>query len=106
MWFLEFSLDDEGRQMASTEHKQHHQRGNAFKDLVSGTMGGIAQVLAGHPLDTGKSIAHKENQIQNLSYGSTVIVKVRLQTQALVPGQEPEFRGMIDCFKKVFTRRL
>uniref|UniRef100_A0A6B2LCD6 Mitochondrial carrier protein n=1 Tax=Arcella intermedia TaxID=1963864 RepID=A0A6B2LCD6_9EUKA len=46
---------------------------------MSGTMGGVAQVLAGHPLDT---------------------VKVRLQTQVPVPGQPPQFNGMIDCFKK------
>eukprot|EP01125_Pyxidicula_operculata_P006828 TRINITY_DN2344_c0_g1_i2.p1 TRINITY_DN2344_c0_g1~~TRINITY_DN2344_c0_g1_i2.p1 ORF type:complete len:167 (-),score=38.19 TRINITY_DN2344_c0_g1_i2:69-569(-) len=51
----------------------------AFKDIISGTFGGVAQVLAGHPLDT---------------------IKVRLQTQVTVPGQPPQFNGMVDCFKK------
>jgi solute carrier family 25 carnitine/acylcarnitine transporter 20/29 len=55
---------------------------NAFKDILSGTVGGIAQVAAGHPLDT---------------------VKVRLQTQVTVPGKPPEYAGMIDCFKKTFA---
>jgi len=43
----------------------------------------VAQVVAGHPLDT---------------------VKVRLQTQIIVPGQPPEYAGMIDCFRKTFAR--
>jgi len=54
----------------------------AFKDITSGTVGGIAQVVAGHPLDT---------------------VKVRLQTQVTVPGQPAQYGGMIDCFKKTFA---
>lgn len=45
----------------------------------AGTFGGIAQTIAGHPLDT---------------------VKVRLQTQVTVPGQLPQFAGMVDCFRK------
>jgi len=44
-------------------------------------MGGVAQVFAGHPLDT---------------------VKVRLQTQQVIPGQAPQFNGMVDCFSKTF----
>lgn len=71
----------------------------ALKDIFSGTMGGIAQVLAGHPLDTGIFIFYIYVAIP---FNSPVhVVKVRLQTQTVVPGQEPEFRGMIDCFKKV-----
>lgn len=48
----------------------------AMIDIMSGTVGGIAQVAAGHPLDT---------------------VKVRMQTQ---PKENPLFSGMIDCFAK------
>jgi len=51
----------------------------AFKDIASGTIGGIAQVVAGHPLDT---------------------VKVRLQNQVDVPGQVKQFNGMLDTFRK------
>lgn len=51
----------------------------AFKDIASGTIGGIAQVVAGHPLDT---------------------VKVRLQNQVEVPGQAKQFNGMLDTFRK------
>ena len=91
--------------MASAPHSHppHHveRKGrNALKDLVSGTMGGIAQVLAGHPLDTGDLanlliIDYKTSQL------SSTLVKVRLQTQTVVPGHEPEFKGMVDCFRKV-----
>jgi len=52
---------------------------DAFKDIASGTIGGIAQVVAGHPLDT---------------------VKVRLQNQVDVPGQAKQFNGMLDTFRK------
>ena len=52
---------------------------SAAKDFASGLLGGVAQVLAGHPLDT---------------------VKVRLQTQTVVAGVAPEYRGMVDCFRK------
>jgi len=55
----------------------------AIKDILSGTMGGVAQVLAGHPLDT---------------------VKVRLQTQLHEPGKPPAFVGMVDCFRKTFAK--
>jgi len=54
----------------------------AAKDILSGTFGGIAQVFAGHPLDT---------------------VKVRLQTQVIEPGKPPPFTGMVDCFRKTFA---
>jgi len=49
---------------------------DTLKDLISGTAGGIAQVLSGHPLDT---------------------IKVRLQIQG--PGQK-QFNGAIDCLRK------
>jgi solute carrier family 25 carnitine/acylcarnitine transporter 20/29 len=51
---------------------------NAFvlglKDVVAGSLGGVAQVLSGHPLDT---------------------VKVRLQTQTTLV-----YKGTIDCLSK------
>mmetsp|Transcript_2208 Transcript_2208/g.2945 ORF Transcript_2208/g.2945 Transcript_2208/m.2945 type:complete len:289 (+) Transcript_2208:96-962(+) len=50
--------------------------GGAFKNIMSGTVAGVAQVVAGHPLDT---------------------IKVRLQTQS---STNPEFSGMADCIKK------
>jgi solute carrier family 25 carnitine/acylcarnitine transporter 20/29 len=56
---------------------------NALKDIASGTFGGFAQVLVGHPLDT---------------------IKVRLQTQVPDPqtGKMP-FSGMRDCAQKTFA---
>ncbi|CAN0035697.1 unnamed protein product [Pylaiella littoralis] len=54
--------------------------GGALKDIMSGTVAGFAQVAVGHPLDT---------------------IKVRLQTQSSV---NPEFNGMVDCFKKTMAR--
>jgi solute carrier family 25 carnitine/acylcarnitine transporter 20/29 len=45
----------------------------AIKDIVAGSIGGVAQVLSGHPLDT---------------------VKVRLQTQSDI------YKGTIDCLSK------
>lgn len=57
--------------------------GEALRDIASGTFGGFAQVLAGHPLDT---------------------IKVRLQTQQPDPvtGEMP-FKGMADCARKTFA---
>jgi len=52
---------------------------SAARDIISGTVGGIAQVIAGHPLDT---------------------VKVRLQTQVVKAGEAPQFSGMMDCVRK------
>lgn len=52
----------------------------AAVDIFSGTVGGLAQVAAGHPLDT---------------------VKVRLQMQS---GGNAEFSGMLDCFRKTIAR--
>eukprot|EP01111_Echinosteliopsis_oligospora_P001866 TRINITY_DN1272_c0_g1_i2.p1 TRINITY_DN1272_c0_g1~~TRINITY_DN1272_c0_g1_i2.p1 ORF type:complete len:291 (-),score=57.46 TRINITY_DN1272_c0_g1_i2:23-895(-) len=46
----------------------------AVKDIVAGSVGGVAQVLTGHPLDT---------------------VKVRLQTQ-----KELIYKGTVDCLSK------
>jgi solute carrier family 25 carnitine/acylcarnitine transporter 20/29 len=51
----------------------------AMKDIISGTMGGFAQVIAGHPLDT---------------------VKVRLQNQVEGVGQTKQFNGTLDTFRK------
>lgn len=45
----------------------------ALKDIVAGSIGGVAQVLSGHPLDT---------------------VKVRLQTQSDI------YKGTVDCLSR------
>ncbi|KAH8549359.1 mitochondrial carrier domain-containing protein [Umbelopsis sp. PMI_123] len=52
----------------------------AIKDCVSGTFGGILQVLVGQPFDT---------------------VKVRLQTQSRT---NPLYSGMLDCVRKTRAR--
>ncbi|KAI8332778.1 mitochondrial carrier domain-containing protein [Blakeslea trispora] len=52
----------------------------AVKDCLSGTVGGIAQVLAGQPFDT---------------------VKVRLQTQSTT---NPLYTGMMDCVQKTRSK--
>jgi solute carrier family 25 carnitine/acylcarnitine transporter 20/29 len=51
-----------------------------LKDFVAGTVAGVTITLVGHPFDT---------------------VKVRLQTQDLVPGMQP-FRGGVDCAMRTF----
>lgn len=50
---------------------------NAIKDIIAGSVRGVAQVVVGHPLDT---------------------IKVRLQTQT-----HTRFTGVIDCFWKTLT---
>jgi solute carrier family 25 carnitine/acylcarnitine transporter 20/29 len=57
-------------------------KGNALRDILSGTAGGIAQVGAGHPLDT---------------------LKVRLQTQVPGPDGKMPFAGMGDCIRKTIA---
>lgn len=53
---------------------------DAAKDLASGTVGGAAQLIVGHPFDT---------------------IKVKLQSQpAPAPGQPPRYTGAIDAVKQ------
>lgn len=53
---------------------------DSLKQFIAGGVGGIFLVLAGHPMDT---------------------IKVRLQTMPTPkPGQEPQYKGMLDCMKK------
>ncbi|XVE57451.1 hypothetical protein DITRI_Ditri04bG0091700 [Diplodiscus trichospermus] len=53
------------------------------KDLASGTVGGAAQLLVGHPFDT---------------------IKVKLQSQpAPLPGQPPKYAGAMDAVKKTLA---
>ncbi|KAG5411370.1 hypothetical protein IGI04_007689, partial [Brassica rapa subsp. trilocularis] len=53
---------------------------DAAKDLASGTVGGAAQLIVGHPFDT---------------------IKVKLQSQpAPSPGQPPRYTGAIDAVKQ------
>mmetsp|Transcript_22578 Transcript_22578/g.35961 ORF Transcript_22578/g.35961 Transcript_22578/m.35961 type:complete len:266 (-) Transcript_22578:945-1742(-) len=56
---------------------------DAAVDILAGTAGGFAQVVAGHPLDT---------------------IKVRLQTQQPGPDGKLPFNGMVDCAKKTFAK--
>lgn len=52
-------------------------KSNPYKDFVSGGVGGVCLVVAGHPLDT---------------------IKVRLQTMPPTkPGETPLYRGTFDC---------
>ncbi|GAB6029130.1 hypothetical protein CHUAL_004908 [Chamberlinius hualienensis] len=60
------------------------QRSSPIKNFISGGVGGVFLVVAGHPLDT---------------------MKVRLQTMPRVePGQTPLYSGTWDCAKKTVVR--
>ncbi|KAF2074808.1 hypothetical protein CYY_003872 [Polysphondylium violaceum] len=52
----------------------------ALKDIVAGSIGGIGQVISGHPLDT---------------------IKVRLQTQSVT---NPVYSGAMDCLRKTVAQ--
>lgn len=57
--------------------------GDVAKDLTSGTIGGAAQLIVGHPFDT---------------------IKVKLQSQPVpLPGQLPKFSGAIDAVKQTIA---
>ncbi|GMI63911.1 A BOUT DE SOUFFLE [Hibiscus trionum] len=57
--------------------------GDVTKDLTSGTVGGAAQLIVGHPFDT---------------------IKVKLQSQpAPLPGQPPKFAGAMDAVKQTLA---
>lgn len=58
------------------KRKEESPSERAAKDIFSGTVGGVAIVMVGHPFDT---------------------VKVRLQTQ---PSTSPIYSGTIDCVRK------
>ncbi|XP_077236912.1 mitochondrial carnitine/acylcarnitine carrier-like protein [Tasmannia lanceolata] len=54
--------------------------GEVTKDLAAGTVGGVAQLICGHPFDT---------------------IKVKLQSQPTpLPGQLPKYSGGIDAVKQ------
>lgn len=54
--------------------------GDVAKDLAAGTVGGVAQLVVGHPFDT---------------------IKVKLQSQPTpLPGQLPKYSGAIDAVKQ------
>ncbi|KAJ0736748.1 putative mitochondrial carrier domain superfamily [Helianthus annuus] len=57
--------------------------GDVAKDLAAGTVGGVAQLVVGHPFDT---------------------IKVKLQSQPTpLPGQLPKYSGAIDAVKKTLA---
>ncbi|KAL9242695.1 hypothetical protein vseg_016671 [Gypsophila vaccaria] len=54
--------------------------GDVAKDLAAGTVGGVAQLLVGHPFDT---------------------IKVKLQSQPTPrPGEIPKYRGAVDAVRQ------
>lgn len=70
---------EDGRILEESEKPGFSNEGfvyRTFKNTVSGTVGGIAVCLVGHPFDT---------------------LKVRLQTQ---PVDRPVYKGLSDCFFK------
>ncbi|EGG13508.1 mitochondrial substrate carrier family protein [Cavenderia fasciculata] len=64
----------------SNEVKRESFFATAAKDIVAGSVGGVAQLVTGHPLDT---------------------IKVRLQTQ---PVGAPLYSGTMDCLKKTIAQ--
>ena len=56
---------------------------NALQDILAGTIGGILQVLTGHPLDT---------------------CKVRLQTQVTVAGMTPKYTGVFSTLNGIYKQ--
>ncbi|MBA0635706.1 hypothetical protein Godav_025246, partial [Gossypium davidsonii] len=57
--------------------------GDVAKDLTSGTIGGVAQLIVGHPFDT---------------------IKVKLQSQhAPLLGQPPKYAGAMDAVKQTLA---
>ena len=59
------------------------QMADVAKDLTAGTVGGVAQLICGHPFDT---------------------IKVKLQSQpAPLPGQAPKYAGAMDAVKQTLA---
>lgn len=57
---------------------------DAAKDLISGTVGGTAMLISGHPFDT---------------------IKVKLQSQPVPrPGQQPQYVGAMDAVKQTIAK--
>ncbi|KAK9667840.1 hypothetical protein RND81_13G014700 [Saponaria officinalis] len=57
--------------------------GDVAKDLAAGTVGGVAQLVVGHPFDT---------------------IKVKLQSQPTpLPGQIPKYRGAVDAVRQTIA---
>lgn len=55
----------------------------AAKDLIAGTVGGVAQLICGHPFDT---------------------IKVKLQSQPTpLPGQLPKYSGAMNAARKTIA---
>ncbi|GAA0169795.1 hypothetical protein Leryth_018907 [Lithospermum erythrorhizon] len=66
-----------------TDPRQNFKMGDVWKDLASGTVGGAAQLIVGHPFDT---------------------IKVKLQSQpAAAPGQALKYVGAMDAVKQTIA---
>lgn len=78
------------------------------KDIISGIVGGVALVIAGHPLDTVRLLV----LFFALRFRGSLIsscvqkqIKVRLQTMPKpAPGEAPLFTGTWDCAVKTVKR--
>lgn len=79
---------------------------NPFEYFVCGGFGGICTVLVGHPLDTVKVILIKLYCHLSHYYLTFFFVlfffllKVRLQTMVVKPGEKPLYAGTWDCISK------
>ena len=71
---------------------------DSIRDITCGTVGGIAQTVVGHPLDTSLSFLFFLSFFSFFphSKSSNVAVKVRLQTQ----GEQKLYKNAVDCFVK------
>ena len=59
-----------------------HDKANALQKLLAGLICGTIGTMVGHPCE---------------------VVKVRLQTQALLPKEQQIYHGTLDCFRKVLA---
>eukprot|EP00043_Microstomoeca_roanoka_P008808 m.84617 g.84617 ORF g.84617 m.84617 type:complete len:304 (+) comp14393_c7_seq2:3952-4863(+) len=64
---------------APTTNKQP----GALRSFIAGGIGGIGLVIVGHPLDT---------------------IKVRLQNMKIIPGQPPQYAGVLDCARQTIAK--
>ncbi|KAK8657989.1 hypothetical protein V6N13_036205 [Hibiscus sabdariffa] len=63
--------------------EKYEKMGDVAKDLLSGTFGGVAQLMVGHPFDT---------------------IKVKLQSQPTpLPGQPPKFASATDAVRQTLA---
>lgn len=69
--------------MSSQKEEPKKSQPGLLKTFIAGGVGGACLVLVGHPLDT---------------------IKVRIQTMEIKPGQEPPYKGTLDCARKTMAK--